>query len=40
MPSTSTQTVEVPESKPIERTPEPQPQSKPFTVKVQTYIPA
>ncbi len=39
MASTSTQTVEVPERKPVETAPEPQPQNNPFTIKVQTYIP-
>lgn len=40
MPSSSTQTVEVPQRKPVEKIPEPKPQTKPFTIKVQTPIPA
>jgi hypothetical protein len=38
MASPSTQTVEVPQRKPVETAPKPQ--SKPFTVKIQNVIPA
>lgn len=40
MSSPSTQTVPVPERKPVEQKPQPGPASKTFPIKVASYIPA